>query len=199
MIEKSYSKQAKAYWLANRFLDAIALTTLGRNEADVWYYAGKSHKDLNSDDSAIDCWRKTLQIDPDHEDALRSLAWQTHEIDIYHTEVTNCLLKLTRIGKANGDDLTLLGEMYLKTNSFTEAHHWLREALSVGTKNESLTYLDLATLHAKLAIEYLQLCEDCADLDLDTPMCEEDKTEAVLRFIYEYLTVKVKNGSQELY
>jgi tetratricopeptide (TPR) repeat protein len=192
-----YGEQARTLWLTSSYNEAIALTLVANHNVEVWFYAGKSYKDLKNDNLAIDCWRMALTIEPDHESTLRAIAWLAHEIENYRTEVINSLLKLARLNKANGDDLTLLGEMYLKENRFEESHHWLKEGLEKGTRNESLTYLDLATLHTKLAIQYLQICENCADLDLEDPMSEEDKTEAVLRFIYQYMTAKVKHEPEK--
>jgi tetratricopeptide (TPR) repeat protein len=191
VIKTDPGRRAKVFWATNRYDEVINLSLSVPDNTEVLHYAGLVAKDRGNEAEAISLWRIAVEKAPDQNFTIRSLAWTIKDIDSYKREAINLLEKLVRLGEADGDDFTLLGELQLECGNFDVAHHWLREALKIGTKNESLIYLDLAILHVRLAIDNLQFCEDCGDLDLNTQMSDEEKTDSALRYIYNRITRKV--------
>ena len=72
--------------------------------------------------------------------------------------------------KANADDFTCLGEMFIRQDRLREARAWLQKAIDLDPGN-TLALLGLASLYAQvkdpsLALRYLKRAADTEEVDL---------------------------------
>ena len=156
------------------------------SDLDVLFYAAKSLQNIGKIDEALELWETILKRDALHEKTIRALAWFTGDTKkrLSHLE------KLARLNLADSEDLSYMASIYLEQHGrYQDAHHWFQKSLELN-KNNSLSLLGLADLHARLSIYYLQETEDLKDLDLNNQLSDNSNSEEVLKFMYEYITVK---------
>lgn len=186
-----------AEWANKQYYDkqyqhCIDMAFPSQRDPDVLFYAALSLDQLDKKKDAVAMLRRTLFHKPDHEGALRSLAWS--EAD--DLERISVLEKMARKGICEADDYCLMGSVYNKINRLNEAHHWFSVALQKEPKN-SLALLGIAEVHVKLAIRYVQETEDTEDIDLSQQMSDEWDAEEVMRFIFDNVTKKAAERRAE--
>jgi tetratricopeptide (TPR) repeat protein len=168
--ENALAKRARTYW-ENRDLsglEALRREPSAKNVPEVLYFVGLALNAVNKRREAIECWRKARELDPQHENAIRTLAYEL--IEQSPVEAAELFYRLVGLDRANADDFTCLGEIRLKQDRLGEARRWLDQALRLNPQN-SLALLALAALYAQvkdpaLALDYLQKAADTEDIDL---------------------------------
>lgn len=187
-----------ADWSSKLFNDqeydkCIEMAYPQQKDPDVLFYAAMSLDVRDRTTDAIAMFRRALFHKPNHEPALRALAWCLKE-DVARLVI---LERLAHENLAESDDLCLMAQIHSKNNHFNEAHHWFQTALEK-EPNNALAHMGLSELHTKLAIRYLQNVERQQDIDLTQQMSDEWDAEEVMRFIYDNVTVKKSNEVDEL-
>jgi tetratricopeptide (TPR) repeat protein len=167
---KGLARRAKKFW---EHRDLTALANLRREPGaakvpEVLYYVGLALNGLDKKREAIECWRKATALDPQHEQAIRALAYELMEPA--PVDAAELFYRLVGLQRANADDFTCLGEIRIKQDRLGEARRWLEKALQLEPTN-SLALLALATLYAEVrdpscSLDYLQRVADTEDIDL---------------------------------
>jgi tetratricopeptide (TPR) repeat protein len=168
--QKSLAEAAEKNWEAR---DLAALEKLrhapgAAKVSEVQYFIGLALNALNQRREAIECWRKARDLDPQNENATRTLAYEL--LEQAPVNAAELFYELYASQQANADDLTCLGEIHVKQDRLGEARGWLERAIRLDPDN-SLALLAMATLYAQvrdasLALDYLQKAAETDDIDL---------------------------------
>ena len=176
--KKALAKQARRYWEQRKLSTLAALQSKPELEevADALYFVGLALNALNKRREAIECWRKAKAVDPQHELAIRTLAYELK--DQAPVEAAELYCQLLAMQRANADDFTSLGEIRIKQDRLGEARRWLEQALRLDPNN-SLALLGMAMLYAQvgdsaLALDFLQKAAETEDIDLSDLACDPE-------------------------
>jgi tetratricopeptide (TPR) repeat protein len=175
---KGLANRAKKYW---EHRDLSALENMQRDPRaakipEVLYFVGLALNALNKKREAIECWRKARELNPHHEDVIRTLAYEL--LEQAPVDAAELFYQLVGMQRANADDFTCLGEIRIKQDRLGEAQRWLEQALRLEPHN-SLALLALATLYAQvrdpsLALDFLQKVADTEDVELSDLACDPE-------------------------
>ncbi len=168
--EQRLVKRAKEYWERR---ELSALENMQKEEGaaeipEVLYFVGLALNALNKRRDAIKCWRKATELDPNNETAIRTLAYELMEQA--PVDAAELFYRLVGSERANADDFTCLGELFIKQDRLKEAHRCLDRARRLEPEN-SLALLALATLYAQVratsdALAFLQKVAATEEIDL---------------------------------
>ena len=168
--KKTLAKRATQYWEDRSLEELVQLSNEpGANkDPEVLYFVALALNARNKKREAIECWRKAQDLDPQHENAIRALAYElTEQAPVDSAEL---FYRLVGLQRANADDFTSLGEIRIKQDRLGEARRWLDHALKL-EPNNSLALLAMATLYAQvqdrsLTLDYLEKTANTQDIDL---------------------------------
>ena len=149
-------------------LDKLRRESGASEVSEVQYFAGLALNALNQRREAIECWRRAQALDPQNEDAIRTLAYEL--LEQAPVDAAELFYRLVGMERANADDFTCLGEIRIKQDRLGEARRWLERAIELEPDN-SLALVALATLYVQVkdpsfALDYLQKAAETEDVEL---------------------------------
>lgn len=168
--DKHVANRAQSLWDKRDLSPLVALcaSATAAKLPEIWYFGGLGYHALGDKRKAIECWRKSIQINPRYAAPIRALSYELIESD--PVGAAELFYMLVALNEANADDLTALGEIRIKQDRLGEAQRLLQKALDQEETN-SLALMGMATLYAHvrdrgLTLEYLKKVLKTDDIDI---------------------------------
>jgi superkiller protein 3 len=136
-----------ALQLDGQFAEAIAIcrkALAASPSADLYNLLGECYEESGQAPPALEAYRQSLALDPDHTSAHRGRARLSSQAGHYQTAFAS-LEKIIALGQANARDYSNLGNLYFRTGSRPEAETAYREAIR-RDPNDALSHHDLAVV-----------------------------------------------------
>ncbi|HEX4065048.1 MAG TPA: tetratricopeptide repeat protein [Acidobacteriaceae bacterium] len=131
------------------------------NNAQIWFLLGYAARLDGKYGQSVDAYNKGLRLDPSSLDAQSGLA-QTYSMMGRSNEAETLLKKIVATNPGRGDDLLLLGNMYLQSRDYNDALDTLTKAerAAPGARAELLLAITCESLHQmSMASHYLDMAK----------------------------------------
>ena len=151
----------------------------GHPSANAYFWLGTLYEENGRRKEAIQQWKKAIEIDPRHADALNSLGYVYAEEGINLDEAEALIKKALDIDPVNGAYLDSLGWVYYKKAKYKKARFYLEEAVKIIKKDP--------TINEHLGDTYLKLRDkEKAVLFWGKALKEDPKNEQLKKKIDKY-------------
>lgn len=169
----------KSYTQASEYVKEYLKTH--SNQPDAWYYLGKC-QDTYHWDTAMDCYKKAISLNPDYLEAKIDLALILLERKKYY-EARNILEEVLKKDPSNAETISVLASIYMKIEDYDSAFHILDEALNTYRINDKSILCMMGRIYSRKEENLLayRCFEEAVTLD---PYDSEAYIEMGLHFVH---------------
>ncbi len=127
-------------------------------EGDTYYYLGLAYDALNESQAAYEIFQQGLELDPQHQDMLTSMAYTCLDLGVLD-ECQAYLDTLLDLGQFSAEAYYVMALLYVERGDLEEAFHAIEDSLSIDPHNvEALNTAGVLAMLDQDADQALAVC-----------------------------------------